>query len=906
MVLGGEPPGRVGRRRNFSNRPRLRDVSVMHRRGGGVFASSARLDDPTIGQLWQTNSGRGRGGGGGEPPGPPAGEACRRQQPRRVQRRFQPERWFRPEWRFRPAVVAVESCRFGRWRVAQWWFIPVRVRRRYRPEWWFEPHRIGRRFVAAAVRSSRTPVRPVVRARQRWFESHRFSRWFVARVVVRVVRGFERRCARSGGSTARGGPRKATAGGRRRAVDVRRVADAVERRAERGAERGRSTDARREREEAPRPGKGFGPYAVDQRDEETREKRGRRSADATTETAPAGRSALRTVGKRTDRTTKARPLAAPRPGAPAVVGASAGRPTCSRSWPSSPAATPAARWARSWPRPTRSPTTASARRCASCARCATSSPTRPSVRELTGLCQYRVGNYAAAAKELEAYADLSDSVDQHPVLMDCYRAQRRWRKVEELWQELAAVSPTSELVTEGRIVYAGALADQGRLPEALALLRKRAERDQEAGGAPAAPLVRARRPRGAGRQPRPGPGALPRGAHGRPGVRRRRRAPRRARMSVTPAVVGSRQLPRTTSPSLPVPPVDPLRRREVDAMSTSTKPSDASRRAASRRQAERPAESPGVNLAVLCGPCSGPAEVRVLESGTRLATLAVRCPAGPPPTTGHLGAGHGLGSARLGRDARRRRRGRRRGPDAPALLPASRRGGLPGRRRGRARSGAPATAAASTPRCARPTRRSRSLGRDRRRRPVTLPATTCPLPSRRARAPSVRSNAQLRFRLRHEPTQRGEGRVTATPETQPLEPATPRRSRHPVRRRLRRRHAAHRRPLHRRQRRVRQRPGDDAELPGGDPRPGRHHRRRLVVPGAHLRPRHRHARRRAERAGGDEPRGAQGQPVRAAAGLHDPGQLRRVRRAQPHQGRLRRQPARQRVARRRTTWCRSR
>jgi len=38
-------------------------------------------------------------------------------------------------------------------------------------------------------------------------------------------------------------------------------------------------------------------------------------------------------------------------------------------------------------------------------------------------------------------------------------------------------------------------------------------------------------------------------------------------------------------------------------------------------------EQVGVNLAVLCGPCSGPAEVRVLESGTRLATLAVRGPA---------------------------------------------------------------------------------------------------------------------------------------------------------------------------------------------------------------------------------------------------------------------------------------
>ena len=33
-------------------------------------------------------------------------------------------------------------------------------------------------------------------------------------------------------------------------------------------------------------------------------------------------------------------------------------------------------------------------------------PDSPSVRELTGLCQYRIGNYAAAAKELEAYADL--------------------------------------------------------------------------------------------------------------------------------------------------------------------------------------------------------------------------------------------------------------------------------------------------------------------------------------------------------------------------------------------------------------------------------------------------------------------------------------------------------------------
>jgi single-strand DNA-binding protein len=37
-----------------------------------------------------------------------------------------------------------------------------------------------------------------------------------------------------------------------------------------------------------------------------------------------------------------------------------------------------------------------------------------------------------------------------------------------------------------------------------------------------------------------------------------------------------------------------------------------------------------VNLGVLCGPCSAAPEVRVLGSGTRLATLAIRCPAGSP------------------------------------------------------------------------------------------------------------------------------------------------------------------------------------------------------------------------------------------------------------------------------------
>ena len=53
-------------------------------------------------------------------------------------------------------------------------------------------------------------------------------------------------------------------------------------------------------------------------------------------------------------------------------------------------------------------------------------PDASAVRELLGLCHYRLGQYPAAAKELEAFVDLTDSVEQHPVLMDCMRAQGKY------------------------------------------------------------------------------------------------------------------------------------------------------------------------------------------------------------------------------------------------------------------------------------------------------------------------------------------------------------------------------------------------------------------------------------------------------------------------------------------------
>ncbi len=93
-----------------------------------------------------------------------------------------------------------------------------------------------------------------------------------------------------------------------------------------------------------------------------------------------------------------------------------------------------------------------------------------SVRELYGLSLYRLARWAQAARELEAYRSLTGSTEQNPVLADSYRALGRYAEAEELWDELRAASPRTELVAEGRIVAAGALADQGRLDEAIDVL----------------------------------------------------------------------------------------------------------------------------------------------------------------------------------------------------------------------------------------------------------------------------------------------------------------------------------------------------------------------------------------------------------------------------------------------------
>jgi tetratricopeptide (TPR) repeat protein len=92
--------------------------------------------------------------------------------------------------------------------------------------------------------------------------------------------------------------------------------------------------------------------------------------------------------------------------------------------------------------------------------------------EIAGLSFYGVGQWRKAAAELEQARQLEHSTRLHAVLADCYRALRRYDMVEQLWLELRAASPSHELMAEGRIVAAGALADQGDLRGALKLLER--------------------------------------------------------------------------------------------------------------------------------------------------------------------------------------------------------------------------------------------------------------------------------------------------------------------------------------------------------------------------------------------------------------------------------------------------
>ncbi|MDQ3646047.1 MAG: tetratricopeptide repeat protein [Actinomycetota bacterium] len=92
------------------------------------------------------------------------------------------------------------------------------------------------------------------------------------------------------------------------------------------------------------------------------------------------------------------------------------------------------------------------------------------VREFLGLAYYHAGRWQDAARELATFRRISGSSAQNPVLADCYRALERPEKAVELCDEIDVRSVGEAVAYEGAIVAAGALADLGRIDDAIGRL----------------------------------------------------------------------------------------------------------------------------------------------------------------------------------------------------------------------------------------------------------------------------------------------------------------------------------------------------------------------------------------------------------------------------------------------------
>ena len=94
------------------------------------------------------------------------------------------------------------------------------------------------------------------------------------------------------------------------------------------------------------------------------------------------------------------------------------------------------------------------------------------VRELTGLAAYRAERWNMAKIHLRAYFTITGDPEHLPLVMDCDRANRRYRAVEKTYAEVEEGEPTAEVLAEARIVMASAWADQRMYREAIDLLTK--------------------------------------------------------------------------------------------------------------------------------------------------------------------------------------------------------------------------------------------------------------------------------------------------------------------------------------------------------------------------------------------------------------------------------------------------
>lgn len=94
------------------------------------------------------------------------------------------------------------------------------------------------------------------------------------------------------------------------------------------------------------------------------------------------------------------------------------------------------------------------------------------VRETLGLAYYHAERWQEAARELLAARRMTGSSAQNHVIADAYRALGRPERALEICDEVRRDEVDPEIWAEVTIVAASALADQGKLEQALARLTR--------------------------------------------------------------------------------------------------------------------------------------------------------------------------------------------------------------------------------------------------------------------------------------------------------------------------------------------------------------------------------------------------------------------------------------------------
>ena len=107
-------------------------------------------------------------------------------------------------------------------------------------------------------------------------------------------------------------------------------------------------------------------------------------------------------------------------------------------------------------------------------------PRSATAREVLGLAYYGVERFRDALREMQAYRRMSGRLDQNHIIADCHRALGAQDKAAADAEEALAAPIAEEAKAEAVVVGASALADIGRYPEALALIRRLGPRSEVA------------------------------------------------------------------------------------------------------------------------------------------------------------------------------------------------------------------------------------------------------------------------------------------------------------------------------------------------------------------------------------------------------------------------------------------